>query len=72
MQSTNPMTENTVTNFMGGKSYKLNPLQSMQIVCTSMICGEAQYYRPKNTDKRQFKNHFLFQVFYGETESSND
>jgi hypothetical protein len=63
------MTENAVTNFMGGKSYKLNPLQCMQIVCTSMICGEAQYYRPKNTGKRQFKNHFLFELFYGETES---
>jgi hypothetical protein len=66
------MTETAVSNFMGGKSYKLNPLQSLQIVCTSMICGESQYYRPKNTDKQKFKDHFLFDVFYGETESSND
>ena len=72
MQTSNSMTENTVSNFMGGKSYKLNPLQSLQIVCTSMICGESQYYRPKNTDKQKFKDHFLFDVFYGETESSND
>uniref|UniRef100_A0A6C0HH23 TROVE domain-containing protein n=1 Tax=viral metagenome TaxID=1070528 RepID=A0A6C0HH23_9ZZZZ len=72
MQSTVSMTDNIVTNFMGGESYKLNPLQSMQIVCTSMICGEAQYYRAKKDDKDQFKNHFLFQMFYGETESSND
>ena len=74
MQSTIPITENAVLNFMGGKNYKLNPLQSMQIICVSMICGESQYYRPKNTDKQNFKDHFLFNVFYSETEphSSND
>jgi hypothetical protein len=74
MQSTNPMTETTVTNFMGGKSYKLNPLQSLQIVCTSMICGEAQYYRAKNTGKQKFKDHFLFDMFYdgSEAKSSNN
>ena len=70
------MTENTVSNFMGGKSYKLNPLQSLQIVCTSMICGESQYYRPKRSAKKQFVDHFLFDLFYDETESdphlSND
>lgn len=72
MQATDSMTENAVSNFMGGKSYKLDPLQSMKIVCTSMICGEAQYYRPKLTSKKQFVDHFLFQMFYDETESSND
>jgi len=72
MQTSNSMTETAVTNFMGGKSYKLNPLQSLQIVCTSMICGESQYYRANKGQKEQFKDHFLFDVFYGETESSND
>lgn len=68
----NTMTDNAVSNFMEGKSYKLDPLQSMKIVCTSMICGEAQYYRPKTTSKKQFVDNFLFQMFYDETESSND
>jgi hypothetical protein len=72
MQTTDSMTANTVTNFMGGESYKLNPLQSMQIVCTSMICGEAQYYRATKVKKDRFKDHFIFQMFYDDTESSND
>ena len=57
---------------MAGTSYKLNPLQSMQIVCTSMICGESQYYRPKNADINAFKQHLLFQEFYSEVESTED
>uniref|UniRef100_A0A6C0JZH5 TROVE domain-containing protein n=1 Tax=viral metagenome TaxID=1070528 RepID=A0A6C0JZH5_9ZZZZ len=74
MQSIDSMTKPTVSNFMGGKSYKLNPLQSLQIVCTSMICGEAQYYRATKGKghKDPFKSHFLFQTFYENTESSND
>lgn len=34
------------TNFMNGVSFKLGALQTLQIVMTSMISGEAQYYRP--------------------------
>ena len=55
-------------NFMGGQSYKLNPLDSLKIVCTSMICGESQYYRPKKSDVRKFSQHFLFDGFYGKEE----
>ena len=61
--------EDTV-NFMGGKSFKLNPLVSLQVVCTSMICGESQYYRRKTgkSDKAQyFIDHFLFPEFYKES-----
>jgi polyhydroxyalkanoate synthesis regulator phasin len=57
-------------NFMGGKSYKLNPLQSLKIVCTSMICGECQYYRrssEKVKDAKKFVDFFLFPEFYQET-----
>lgn len=32
-------------NFMGGTSFKLNPLHTLRIVSTSMICGENMYYR---------------------------
>ena len=54
------------TNFMGGKSYKLDPLQSLKVVCTSMICGESQYYRRDNGSV-QFLEHFLFPGFYEES-----
>jgi hypothetical protein len=34
-----------VTNFMGGTSYELNPLDALRIVAASSIFGEPQYYR---------------------------
>ncbi len=67
------MTDNAVSNFMGGTSYKLNPLQSLQIVCTSMICGESQYYRVKNKQcSSLYKDNFLFQLFYEQDDESSD
>jgi hypothetical protein len=64
-------TDNKETvNFMGGKSYKLSPLDSLKVVTTSMICGESQYYRRelKNRDSvREFVNYFLFPQFYDES-----
>ncbi|MFM2010393.1 MAG: virus [Bacteroidota bacterium] len=32
-------------NFMGGTSFKVNPLQTLKMVATSSIFGEPQYYR---------------------------
>lgn len=63
----------TTTNFMGGNSYKLNPLQSLKIVSTSMICGEAQYYRrdpSKIIKTKDFIHYFLFPEFYQEATSN--
>ena len=37
--------DETVTNFMGGDSYKLNPLQTLKMVSASSIFGEPSYYR---------------------------
>lgn len=34
-----------VTNFMGGISYELNPLDTLKILTASSIFGEPQYYR---------------------------
>jgi hypothetical protein len=34
-----------VTNFMGGNSYTLNPLDTLRIVAASSIFAEPQYYR---------------------------
>lgn len=63
----------STTNFMMGKSYRLNPMQSLMMVCTSMICGEAQYYRrSKKTDHLgPYMEHILFPEFYSE-ETSED
>lgn len=56
---------------MGGKSFKLNPLQSLKVVCTSMICGESQYYRRAGSNgikcSAEFLEHFLFPEFYDES-----
>ena len=37
--------ENAVTNFMGGTSYTLNPIETLKLVTASSIFGEPQYYR---------------------------
>lgn len=34
-----------VTNYMGGDSYKLDPLETLKIISASSIFGEAAYYR---------------------------
>lgn len=36
--------ETAVTNYMGGISYTLNPLDTLKIITASSIFGEAQYY----------------------------
>lgn len=37
--------KNAVTNYMGGTSYELNPIETLKIVTASSIFGEPQYYR---------------------------
>lgn len=37
--------DKTVTNFMGGDSYVLNPLETLKMVSASSIFGEPTYYR---------------------------
>ena len=39
---------NRVINFMGCISFGLDPVRALQIIMTSMICGESQYYRPNS------------------------
>ena len=34
-----------VTNFMGGDSFNINPLETLKMVTASSIFGEPQYYR---------------------------
>ena len=42
-----------VTNFMGGDSYKLDPLMTLRIVASSSIFGEPSYYR-SNVKEKEF------------------
>lgn len=44
--------DETETNFMGGDSYKLNPLETMKMVTASSIFGEPQYYRDSKHSKK--------------------
>ena len=37
--------DETVTNFMGGESFRVNPLETMKMVTASSIFGEASFYR---------------------------
>lgn len=40
------------TNFMGGTSYKLDPIQSLRMIAASSIFGEPQYYRASKTTSK--------------------
>lgn len=40
----------TVTNFMGGTNYKLNPLDTLKMIAASSIFGEPSYYRTNVAD----------------------
>ncbi len=37
--------KNSVTNFMGGVSFKINPLDTLKMITSSSIFGEPAYYR---------------------------
>lgn len=41
--------DETVTNFMGGDSYVLNPVETLKMVTASSIFGEPSYYRDSKT-----------------------
>ena len=44
--------DETVVNFMGGESFKINPLDTMKMVTASSIFGEASYYRDGKIGKK--------------------
>lgn len=48
-----------VTNFMGGDSYKVNPLDTLKLIAASSIFGEASYYRKDVRD-----GHFSWEKAY--------
>lgn len=48
-----------ITNFMGGDSYKVNPLDTLKLIAASSIFGEASYYRKDVRD-----GHFSWEKAY--------
>ena len=42
--------DEVVKNFMGGDSYKLNPLDTLRMIAASSIFGEPSYYRKNISD----------------------
>lgn len=58
--------ENAVENFMGGTSYKLDPLETLKMISASSIFGEPSYYRDSETSEsyssritRKFEPYFI-------------
>lgn len=45
MQKQTDKKTGAVINFMGGKSFKLNPLETLKMIAASSIFGEPSYYR---------------------------
>lgn len=50
-----------VTNFMGGDSYRVNPLDTLKLIAASSIFGEASYYRKDVRD-----GHFSWEKAYAD------
>lgn len=54
MNSNNTLRKSeTVTNFMGGDSYNVDPLMRLRLVTASSIFGEPSYYRDANIGKKK-------------------
>lgn len=63
-----------VVNFMGGISYKFNPLDTLKMISASSIFGEPQYYRSSGVRDRGFETkvddkYLLFDIEKGTTAS---
>lgn len=51
-ENRNKESTKSVTNFMGGISYELNPLDTLKMVTASSIFGEPAYYREGENGSR--------------------
>ena len=52
----------TVTNFMGGDSYVLTPVETLKMVTASSIFGEPSYYRDSKTKDSYVSSTFKYHV----------
>ena len=65
----------TVMNFMGGDSYRINPLDTLKMIAASSIFGEASYYRNNVRDGKfrleaEYSDDFakaVFRIYDGKT-----
>ncbi|MBP3708316.1 MAG: TROVE domain-containing protein [Clostridia bacterium] len=48
----------SVTNFMGGISYELSPIETLKLVTASSIFGEPQYYRDGEFKEKTIKDGY--------------
>lgn len=63
-----------IVNFMGGISYKFNPLDTLKMMSASSIFGEPQYYRKSGIRDKKFETkvdnkYLLFNIEKGTTAS---
>ena len=69
MNEANKLKSDEITiNFMGGDSYKFNPINTLKMVSASSIFGEPAYYRPDVKDgkfswEREFSDNFSKMIF---------
>ena len=54
--------DETVTNFMGGDSYVLTPVETLKMVTASSIFGEPSYYRDSKTKDSYVSNILKYHV----------
>ena len=58
-QRNNLRLDETVVNFMGGDSYKINPLDTLKMITASSIFGEPSYYRDSKSSKAYVVNELV-------------
>jgi len=69
MNEANKLKSDEITiNFMGGDSYKFNPINTLKMVSASSIFGEPAYYRPDVKDgkfswERNYSDNFSKMIF---------
>lgn len=64
MQEANSLRlDETVTNFMGGDSYVVNPLDTLKMISASSIFGEPQYYVDGKFSKKTCKVSSFLEPF---------
>ena len=61
--TTNNATKKAVTNYMGGISFEVNPLDTLKMMSASSIFGEPQYYRDGEFADATVKTDPLFKVY---------
>lgn len=51
--------DETVTNFMGGDSYRINPLDTLKMITASSIFGEPSYYNGSKNRTAYFEDKLI-------------